>query len=102
MNPEQFHFFQDLISGNPLGAVAVLVGVALVLLLLFVGTLRRIHPIVVWLAVAANFFGFSQVFPENRTQKLSMLIGAAVAATVLVGWWSWRIAPGIRRKFNVR
>jgi hypothetical protein len=25
-----------------------------------------------------------------------------VPTTFLVGWWSWRVAPGIRKKFGVR
>jgi hypothetical protein len=101
MNPESFHFLYDVASRDPLAVVGAVVGVPIMLAVLFVGTLRRIHPVVLWLLFTAAGFGFSQVFPENRNQKPSLLIGGAIGSAILVGWWSWRIAPGIRKKFRV-
>lgn len=90
MEPELFHLWR-VIQDEPDGGVLVvsivvgIIGLVPIALLVY---RRRLHPIGVWAILAAAFFGFSQIFPENRNQVVflacSAVIGSAVLTFVLV------------------
>src|SRR5437763_584433 len=95
-----FHFLFDLAQRDPRGFICILVGVPLLLVFLAVSTLKRVHPVIVWLVLSAAGVGFSQVFPENRNQRLSIGIGTGLICAVLVWWWFGRVAPELRKKLR--
>src|SRR5436190_20831544 len=46
--------------------------------------------------------GFSQAFPENRNQRLSIGVGDGLICAILVWWWFGRVAPDLRKAADVR
>jgi len=54
---------------------------------------RRMHPLIAWAILAAGFFGFSQLFPENRNQRGQLAIMMAVGSGVL----TWYVVRAMRR-----
>ena len=102
VNEGLFHFLFDYAEREPIGFISILVGMPVLLLFLAAATLKRVHPVVVWVVLAGAFFAFSQVFPENRNQKWSIGIGDGVICGVLVCWWFGRVAPELREKLRRR
>ena len=100
MNEGVFHFLFDLAAREPLEFISVIVGMPLLFLFLAVATVKRIHPLAVWLVLSAGFFGLSQIFPENRDQRMSIGIGEGVLCAVLVWWWFGHVAPKLREKLR--
>lgn len=100
MNPESFQFLFETIDRNPLLAVALMVAVVLVPTVFVVGTLWKVHPVVLWFTFATMLYGFSQCFPENRNQKAFLMNGSAVGSAIFTAWWCWRIGPALRKKFR--
>jgi hypothetical protein len=102
MDEGTFHFLLDFAQREPLRFVSILIGIPLLLLFLAAATIKRIHPLIVWLVLASAGFGFSQVFPENRNQRLSIAIGGGLICGLLVWWWFGRVAPELRAKLQRR
>lgn len=102
MGEGAFHFLFDFAQREPLGFVSILIGIPLLLLFLAAATIKRINPLIVWLVLASADFGFSQVFPENRNQRLSIAIGGGLISALLVWWWFGRVAPELRAKLERR
>ena len=100
MDEGALHFLFDFAQRDPLGFISILVGIPLLLLFLAVATLRRIHPVIVWLVLFGAGFGFSQVFPENRDQRLSIGIGGGLLCALLVWWWFGHVAPELRKRLR--
>ena len=100
MNEGLFHSLLDFAQREPLELVSVLVAVPALFLFLFVATFRRIHPAVVWLVLSAAFFGFSQIFAENRNQRLSIGVTTCAVCAALTWWWFRHVAPDLRARLG--
>jgi sugar phosphate permease len=94
MEPELFHLWET--ANQPGGAIliagvigAILVGCVCAYLLYR----RRIGPVLLWLILFLFFFGFSQMFPENRSQCRQLGIMTAIGSCVL----TWVIVRVIRK-----
>jgi hypothetical protein len=102
VNEGVFHFVIDFAEREPLLFIGILIATPLLLLFLTAATLKRVHPIIVWVVLFTAGFGFSQVFPENRNQRLSIGVVEGVICAVLVWWWFGRVAPDLRAKLQRR
>jgi hypothetical protein len=98
VNEGAFHFLIDFAEREPLQFISTIVVVPMLLLVLVVASVRRIHPVVVWLVLCGAFFGLSQVFPENRDQRISIVMFDGVLCGVLIWWWFRRVAPQLRNR----
>ena len=102
MNEGIFHFLFDFAEREPLEFISILVGIPLLLLFLVAATVKCIHPVVAWIVLSTGLFGSSQVFPENRDQRMSIGIISGVFCAALVWWWFGRVAPQLRAKLRRR
>jgi hypothetical protein len=100
MNEGILHFLNDFAEREPLQFISTLVGIPLLILFMGVATFKRIHPVVVWFVLSGALFGFSQMFPENRDQRLSIGIMEGTLCAVYVWWWFSRVAPALRRNIT--
>jgi hypothetical protein len=100
MEPELFHLWQT-VANNPYGPVALLaiaVWIVALLPIFYLVYRKRLHPIVVWAILSAGFFGFSQTFPENHSQRGQLAIFAVIGSAVL----TWLIVRMMRRERQKR
>ena len=100
MNEGVFHYLIDFAQREPVQFISTIVGVPMLLLFLVVAAVKRIHPVVAWLVLSGVFFGFSQLFPENRDQRVTLLISSSVPCAALTWWWFGRVAPGLRARLR--
>ena len=83
MDSGPFQFLFDSAARDPLLFVSVAVGIPLILAFLLIATVKRMHPLAVWVVLFGSGFAFSQLFPENRDQRRSLAIGDCIFCTVI-------------------
>ena len=99
MEPELFHLWQTLTNDphGPLGVAVIALGIVALLPICYLVYRRRLHPLAVWAILAAALFGFSQSFPENRSDR-GLLGGIAVIGSAVLTWLIVRMMRRERQK----
>ena len=98
MDVEIFHLWQ--LVNQPYAGVVIIAVVALIAVGGVVGYLiyrRWLSPLVLWPFLFLFFFGFSQVFPENRSQCKEIAAVMVIPSGVLA-WLAWRFIRDFREK----